>query len=66
LKPVMIEPRGSYTARELAKELIPGLEALANICYLMERNPEPVRMRELLRAKSRVIAALTQTVEKEL
>jgi hypothetical protein len=62
----MVEPKELRTAKELAEELIPALETLANICFLKERSLEPLKREELLRAESRAVETLVRSVEREL
>jgi hypothetical protein len=54
------------TARDLAEDLNPILETLANISYLVEHNQEPQRLRELVRTGSQAMEKLTDCVQKEL
>lgn len=55
------------TARELAEELVPCLEALANVHYLMElRTGEPSQLQLLKNTEQRVFQELVGCVLRSL
>jgi hypothetical protein len=55
------------TAKELAEELIPSLEALANIRYLLElRAAEPSQLQVLKNTERKVFDEMVQCVLKTL
>jgi hypothetical protein len=54
------------SARELAKELVPFLETMVNIHYLLKKNPAPPRVRELLRSEWIVIETVLERLQREL
>jgi hypothetical protein len=62
----MAETNQPRTAKDLAQELMPALETLANIRYLIDRDPELFELRRLLRTEGQVLETLTQRVMNEL
>jgi hypothetical protein len=62
-----VPSRNPRTARELAEELIPDLEALANIHYLIAHFSEQTsRLKELQRTEEKIFDDLVQRVQKTL
>jgi hypothetical protein len=62
----MVETNEPRTAKDLAQELMPALETLANIRYLIDRDPELLELRRLLRTEGQVLETMTQRVMNEL
>jgi hypothetical protein len=62
-----VPSRNPRTARELAEELIPDLEALANIHYLIAHfSGQTSRLEELQRTEEKIFDDLVQRVQKTL
>jgi hypothetical protein len=54
---------GAFTARQLADILVPHLEALANVHYLLDTNlKEPARLRELRKLEDEIFDEVLQKV----
>jgi hypothetical protein len=62
----MAQMKQHRTARDLAEELVPVLETLANIRYLIAQAPEPLKLERLLLTEEQTVEILFERVAEEL